>query len=600
MFPLSARRRNNTPADDKRPIAPRRYGIFQRAMQAVTLAFVLGAALHALPVEASELSGKADSLLTKRASQRLKVGSTGVIVRISVALTAQREAELRSLGCQIYRRLPIIKSVALTAPNRSLNRLAALPYVQRLSADLIVRKTDAFTDTHSMASNAWALYPKLDPTHVLVGVVDSGINKVNDVQNVVKSLSFIANNANLGDECGHGTHVAGIISGSGASSTGTGFTPIRGVGYNASSLKAPLLASLKALGADGTGRVSDVVAAMQWLLLVAKHDKSAGVTLPPDVRVVLNLSIGHPVAESYTTDPLCQACEALWQAGAVVVCSAGNDGRLQDTVDPTLDNEGYGTSYGTINSPGNDPYVITVGAVKNMDGNRADDRLSTYSSRGPTRLDLVLKPDIIAPGNKVVSVDAGINSASKLYSWLRGAYPGNLVPQSEYYSGTKTLTPAYYKLSGTSMAAPVVSAAVAMMLAQNMTLTPDTIKARLMLTADKWNLPNGSAAPCSLGAGYVNVLAAMSSSVVATQSALSPNMVQDAQGSVYISIDRAIWGTGVTDLRAIWGTKAIWGTTTNLLSASKAIWGTGVWSDRAVWGVDIFGADFSKAVIGGE
>lgn len=584
-------------------VKPRRH---RRAMRAVSALLLFGAALCASPLQADPLLGKGDSILSKKASLGFKTGWASVIVKIDGEITSARKAEIQSLHCDIYRNLPIVRSVALKIPNRNLSLLAKLPYVRNLSADALVSKTDAFTDAHSLAANALAQYPTLNPTNVLVGVVDSGINKVADVQNVITSRTFIAGNANMGDECGHGTHIAGIISGSGLSSTGTGFTPIRGVGYNPANGKSPMLASLKALGANGVGNVSDVIAAMQWLLLVANHDPAAGITLPPNVRVVLNLSIGHPVAESYTTDPLCQACEALWKAGAVVVCSAGNSGRIQDTVDANLNNEGYGTAYGSINSPGNDPYVITVGAMKNMDGTRAGDRLATYSSRGPTRLDLVLKPDIVAPGNKVISTDAGLNSGNSAYSWLRQTYNGNLVPQSEYYNGKKVLTPAYYRLSGTSMAAPVVSAAVAMMLAKDMTLTPDTIKARLMMTADKWTLANGDADPCSVGAGYVNVAAAMNSAIVARQSALSPNLIQDDAGNVFISMDkalwgtRAIWGTDVTDLRAVWGTKAIWGTTTNLLSASRAVWGTGVWSDRAVWGVDVFGADFSPKVIGGE
>src|SRR5207248_2282572 len=102
----------------------------------------------------------------------------------------------------------------------------------------------------------------------------------------------------------------------------------------------------------------------------------------------------------------CQACEQAWQAGIVVVCAAGNEGRLNSESSPDLDNEGWGTNYGSIGSPGCDPYVITVGAMKSVDGDRSHDQIATYSSRGPTTQDLVLKPDIVAPGNRIISLRA--------------------------------------------------------------------------------------------------------------------------------------------------------------------------------------------------
>src|SRR5580704_9865832 len=91
-------------------------------------------------------------------------------------------------------------------------------------------------------------------------------------------------------------------------------------------------------------------------------------------------------------DPLCQAVEAAWKAGIVVVVAAGNDGR---------DNSQGTNGYGTITAPGNDPYVITVGAMNTMGTpDRSDDVMTTYSSRGPTAIDHIVKPDIVAPGNK--------------------------------------------------------------------------------------------------------------------------------------------------------------------------------------------------------
>ena len=111
---------------------------------------------------------------------------------------------------------------------------------------------------------------------------------------------------------------------------------------------------------------------------------------------MINLSLGRAVYESYKLDPLCQAVEKAWKTGIVVVVAAGNNGRYQPT-----------DGYGTITSPGNDPYVITVGAMKTMGTpTRVDDLIASYSSKGPTVIDAVVKPDLVAPGNLLVSLEA--------------------------------------------------------------------------------------------------------------------------------------------------------------------------------------------------
>ena len=114
------------------------------------------------------------------------------------------------------------------------------------------------------------------------------------------------------DCCGHGTHVAGIIAGNGATSTGSQYyRTFYGIARNAN------LVSVRVLDQNGQGSVSTVISGLQWV--VANKAKY-------NIRVI-NLSLGHPVGESYTTDPLCQAVEAAWKAGIVVVCAAGNNGR---------------------------------------------------------------------------------------------------------------------------------------------------------------------------------------------------------------------------------------------------------------------------------
>ncbi len=177
------------------------------------------------------------------------------------------------------------------------------------------------------------------------------------------------------DPCGHGSHVAGILAGNGTASTGKGcYRTFYGTARNAG------VVDVRVLDQNGQGTVSTVLAGLQWVVA----NRAAY-----NIRVI-NLSLGHPVGESYTTDPLCQAAEAAYKAGIVVVCAAGNAGRLNTANTTGLDNEGWGTNYGSVASPGNDPYVITVGAAKqnlstvnssNYGGTRSADKIATYSSR---------------------------------------------------------------------------------------------------------------------------------------------------------------------------------------------------------------------------
>ena len=257
---------------------------------------------------------------------------------------------------------------------------------------------------------------------------------------------------NTTDEFGHGTHIAGIIAGDGDASSGDGsFFTLKGVAPGVS------LINLRVLDANGQGTDSAVIAAI---------DRAIQLKSRYNIRVI-NLSLGRPVFESYTRDPLCQAVERAWKAGIVVVVAAGNQGR----------NNAAGTNgYGTIQSPANDPYVITVGAMKTFDTeSRADDRIATYSSKGPTLFDHVVKPDLVAAGNWIASTIHAPSSTT-----LGKQSPGNVVPLSEYTRGNSGESDRYMWLSGTSMAAPMVSAAAALLLERTPTLNPDQVKARLM------------------------------------------------------------------------------------------------------------------------
>ena len=544
---------------------------------------LLGAAV---PVRADAVPSKCDAFVTRALAAKPTSGWSSVIVKLQGGdLTKEREAELKSLGGYVYCRLPLIQSAAVRVPSKNLSHLANLPFVARLSSDVAVKKNDAFTVASSGADVAFGQY-NLTGDGVTVAVVDSGVRRHDDLldpatgsSRILAGVSFVSTSSTGNDLCGHGTHVAGIIAGNGANSTGGPyFRSFYGIARKAS------IVNVRVLNNYGRGDVSSVVAGIQWVV----NNKAAH-----NIRV-MNLSLGHPVGESYTTDPLCQAVEKAWKAGIVVVVAAGNAGRRQDVADLSLNNEGYGTAYGSIQSPGNSPYVITVGAMKSTGGNRANDRIATYSSRGPSRLDLVLKPDIVAPGNRVIAPVAN-------HSYLDTTYATtNVVKKSEYcYTSSTSDSAQYFRLSGTSMAAPVVAGAAALMLQANPNLSPDTIKARLMLSADKWG---GDA--CTYGAGYLNLPAALRSTVVARGHALSPSLYRDSLGNVYVNKngiiwgEGVIWGTGIDNLQVIWGNGVIWGE--NTLSGSGVIWGESVWADGVIWGESTGAVDLSSTAINGE
>ena len=232
-----------------------------------------------------------------------------------------------------------------------------------------------------------------DGTGVGVAIIDSGILQENDlldkstnasnVSRIVYSQSFIPGVTSTADQYGHGTHVAGIVAGNATASTGSAFfKTFRGMAPNAR------LINLRVLDSNGAGTDSNVINAI-----------NAAIQLKNKYNIrVINLSLGRPVYESYTLDPLCQAVERAWTAGIVVVVAAGNQGR----------NQSKGTNgYATITAPGNDPLVITVGAMKTMSTPfRTDDLIASYSSKGPALIDHVVKPDLVAPGRKIVSIRA--------------------------------------------------------------------------------------------------------------------------------------------------------------------------------------------------
>ena len=525
-----------------------------------------------------EVRGKLDKFLQRKYSDGFE-GWVDVIIKVDGKMNSSQDSDLAEIGGKSSKKLVGINALAVKVPAKRLDKIAKFSWAKHISEDVKVAKFDEFTMKSSLADVAFANYGVTGKS-VAVAVLDSGIRLRPDLNvagtftsRVVASVSFVPGDITTSDPCGHGTHVAGIIAGNGRSSTGSLFTrTFYGIAREAN------IVNVRVLDGLGGGKVSTIIQGVDWV--IANKDKY-------NIRV-LNMSLGHAVGESYKTDPLCQAVERAWKAGIVVVTAAGNSGRVNAHQTAGMDNEGYGAAYGSIEVPGNSPYCITVGATKDVNGNRSYDQISTYSSRGPSRLDFVLKPDLVAPGNRIVSLRNPGSTVDVEYG------SSNTIPFS-YYTifGTTLETWEYFRLSGTSMAAPVVAGAAALMIQRDPTLSPDTVKARLMLTADKWMDKDGRYDICSFGAGYVNIPKALGSTVVATQPAASPTLSRDANGYVFVEKtnvtwgDNVIWGMqGVGSLNVIWGEyiAPVSGIVDNIIWGSNVVWGTAVWSDNIIWG----------------
>jgi serine protease AprX len=339
------------------------------------------------------------------------------------------------------------------ADSAELSRVAADEGVSHLSGDLPMRSGMSVSNLSTAADQVRAGTPGLAGIDavapvtgqgITVAVIDSGISPHAALANkVIANVSFVTGDLSVTDAFGHGTHVAGIIAGSGsAAATVTNL-------YTGGIAPGAKLVNVRVLGANGAGFTSDVLAGIQWAV--------ANRTIY-NIRVI-NLSLGHSVAEASATDPLHKAVMEASLAGIVVVVSAGNSGRSPSAA-PVL---------GSISSPANSPYAITVGALNTWGTvGRSDDTITSYSSRGPTRFDLGVKPDLAAPGNKIVSLEAAGAALAAQYPYLHVA------------GGS---TNAYLQLSGTSMAAPMVSGAIALLLEGTPGLSPTAVKFALQAGA---------------------------------------------------------------------------------------------------------------------
>ncbi len=478
----------------------------------------------------ARLDAKLDrALLTRARAPNARAARSRIIVRTVDGRPAL--PLIAAVNGVAGRYFPWLGGQVAIVPDAALDRLASRPEVASISLDRAVRGT--MDRTTSATGSRWVV-ERLGVTGAGVGVatIDSGVDPSHEDLDgrVVHFADFVNAQPFAYDDYGHGTHVAGIIAGSGQRSNGAR----RGVAPGAH------LVVLKALDVTGNGFTSNVIAAIDYA--IANRTTY-------NIRV-LNLSVAAGVYESFTKDPLTLAAKRAVDSGIVVVAAAGNRGR-DLTGQP---------QYGGITSPGNAPWVLTVGASGDLGTpDRRDDVVARFSSRGPAAIDENAKPDLIAPG---VNIESTADPSSALFA---------AHPSSRLWGTVKTGSEPYLSLTGTSMSAPVVTGAIALMLEANAALTPNAVKAILEYTAEV----RDGYDHLTQGAGFLNARGAVELARAFSGAGLPPEL----------SGDPVRWSRHI-----IWGNRRIAG---GMLGARASAWNLGVtWGDartRAgeaiVWGV---------------
>jgi serine protease AprX len=502
-------------------------------------------------------------------------------------------ADLRAGGHTAKAQHPLINAITVEIPLSALEGLARNPNVRNISLNA---ETSAYT---SVAPTGGVVRATLgltstSPTGTGVGVavVDSGIAPSNVFgSRIVAFYDFTAGTARAAapfDPYGHGTHVAGLIAGSGEPSGGR--YPGTATGAN--------LIGLRVLDGFGVGQTSQVISALEFAVA---NRQALGID-------VINLSLGHPVFESTATDPLVQAVEAAVRAGIVVVASAGNFGR-----NPLTGEVGYAG----IASPGNAPSAITVGALDTKGTiTRTDDSVPSYSSRGPTWYDARVKPDVLAPGHLLTAV----NSKSSLLYQLN--------PLARVTSIYDTVN-GYLRLNGTSMAAGVASGVVAAMIQGHRDakgtsapkLSPNAIKAILQYSSIEV-ADAATGAPYDVltqGVGAINARGAvaiarridMAASIGSYWMSSEPTPTLTLGTQVYSWTQRLIWGSHLVwgnslyyhelawEPQSVWGQGGdhlVWGN----LDVEHLVWGNLIWADHVVWGNSLIGLADGDHIVWGN
>ena len=468
-------------------------------------------------------SGSLSAPLARLAADRPKTRVEVIVQLAPGAGQTRARALVRSLGGRPGPSLPIINGLSARISAAAARRLAASPLVRVVTLNAAIKTQAialpplplALSTTFDQSVGATGLWRRTTGQGVGVAVIDTGItgdlpdfrtSLLNSTSRVVASAVIDPGAGTANDTYGHGTAVAGLIGGNGDDRAllGPSWGQYAGTAPNAN------LISIKIADDSDQSTILDAIYGLQFAV---DHQNQY------NIRVV-NLSFRSTTPGSHTTDPLDAAAEQAWLHGIVVVAAAGNMGTASDAV-----------SY----APGNDPYVLSVGAVDEQGTARAsDDVTASWSSQGTTQ-DGVRKPDVVAPGAHIVSTLApGSDFASSCPSCVIGG--------------------AYFQASGTSLAAPIVAGIAADLVAAHPSWTPAQVKGAIVNTA----------VPVSDGSHEVNAVAANAADAdqLTSDQNLTPSTLIDADtGSIDYST--ASWST------------ASWSTATDPLTAS---WSTASWS----------------------
>ena len=511
-------------------------GMIMLALAAMLVVPVAGSASSINSGPGSTSAIVPDSLLAAAAANPFK--EFDVIVQgtrdRSVSDTGK---EVTNENGKLKRKFLSLNGVQASISGKDLVKLATNSHVAAITRNVPVRVT-AYQDSTMWqdSTDMSILQNSFDPaTGEITGpapqapaiaIVDSGVEARADFgSRLVASISMcsLCTDGSPSDGEGHGTMVAGVAAASGP--------------YPGGAPNAPIV-SIRTANADGQSRTSDVVAAADWILVHAKEY---------NIRVA-NFSLAGASDTSIRIDPLDRAVEALWLKGIVVVAAAGNHGQ--------------GGPVSMSYAPGNDPFVITVGALdQNGTSDPSDDTVPSWSAYGKT-MDGFLKPDLSAPGRYMVAPTPMDGTIAKT------------VPD-------RIVAPGYIWMSGTSFSTPVVAAAAAQILARHPEFTPDQVKGALMLTANY--LPNAG--------GYSGGVGEIDAGVASTiDSPPNPNvgLYQFVRSDPFTGLrtfDSASWAaylqSGASWAQASWA-EASWAEA----SWAAASWAAASWSE-ASWSTNV-------------
>ncbi|MDX6378406.1 MAG: serine protease AprX [Gaiellaceae bacterium] len=376
-------------------------------------------------------------LLMLAGTPALAVASTRLVVRERTPASQTAERLVQRLGGHVGRPLPLLGGFAASVPADAVATLRRARAIRAVYRDAAVQPQGLpdGCDPEEPAcyitlppETTWQSAVRLTQAPMRyrgrgigVALIDTGVTPSADLGSRLLARIDLTSEGDGLDRYGHGTHMAGLIAGNGA---------LGGGSYPGAAPEANLV-SVKVAGWDGATDVSTIIAGLQWA--VSNRDRYG-------LRVV-NLSYGTDSIQPADRDPLNFAVEQTWRAGLAVVVSAGNDA-------------------GAVTKPGDDPYVITVGAADvNGTASVADDAVAAFSNHGAG------KPDLVAPGVSIVSLRAAGSSI-------------------DVFAEEARVGAAYLKGTGTSQAAAIVTGVVARMVDANACLTPDQIKGSLVASAN--------------------------------------------------------------------------------------------------------------------